>query len=129
MTRRTGRALSRRERQIMEVIYARGSATAAEVRAALPDAPGYSSVRTLLALLEEKGQLTHTKDGRRYVYRPTVSPEKARRSALARVVQTFFGGSVSAAVATLIDVEPGSLSEDELARLREIVRRAGKEER
>ena len=129
MKRHPDHALSRRERQIMEIIYARGSASASDVQDALPDAPGYSSVRTLLTLLEEKGHLTHTKDGRRFVYSPTVSHDKARRSAMARVLQTFFGGSVTEAVATLIDGRPDSLSEDEIARLREIVARAEEEGR
>ena len=86
--------LSRRERQIMDVVYRRGRATAAEVRDNLPDPPSYSAVRALLRLLEEKGHLGHEQDGRPYVYRPTVPASRARRSALRRVLQTFFDDSV-----------------------------------
>src|SRR5262245_25352437 len=86
-------SLSRRERQIMEVIYRLGEATAAEVLRGLTDPPGYSAVRALLRILEEKGHLTHVARGPRYVYRPTVARDKARRSALQRVVDTFFEGS------------------------------------
>src|SRR5437868_2296202 len=96
--------LTRRERQIMDVIYRRGQATVAEVLAGLPDPPSYSSVRTLLKLLEAKGQLRHEASGPRYVYIPTLSRDKARRSALRNVVKTFFDGSTEEAVAALLDV-------------------------
>jgi BlaI family transcriptional regulator, penicillinase repressor len=117
-------SLSRRERQIMDIIYARGEATAAEVNAALPDPPSYSAVRALLRILEEKGHLRHREDGPRYVYKPIESREKASRSALKRVVQTFFEGSFTKAVAALVDVEGGKLSPAELKRIEAIIKTA-----
>ena len=99
-----GRDLTRRERQIMDVVYARGRVTVAEVLEGLPDPPSYSSVRTLLRLLEEKGQLRHEVAGPRYVYVPTVRREKARRSALRNVIRTFFDGSTEDAMAALLDL-------------------------
>lgn len=116
--------LSRRERQIMDIIYARGEATAAEVGAALPDPPSYSAVRTLLRILEEKGHLKHREDGPRYVFMPTEPRAKASRSALKRVVQTFFDGSLSSAVAALVDAEGGKLSTDELQRIEAVIKAA-----
>ena len=95
--------LSRRERQIMDIIYARGQATAAEVTAALADPPSYSAVRALLRILEQKGHLRHQEDGPRYVFLPTVSRDRARRSALRSLVKTFFDGSPAQAAAALID--------------------------
>ena len=114
--------LSRRERQIMDVIHARGEATAADVNAALPNAPSYSAVRALLRILEEKGFLKHREDGPRYVYLPTESLDLARRSALKRVVETFFEGSLANAVAALVDDE--KLPPDELARIETVIRKA-----
>ena len=124
---KSDRHLSRRERQIMDVVYQRGRATAAEVLDALPDPPSYSAVRALLRVLEEKGHLRHRRDGARYVFLPTVPRETARRSALARVVRTFFGGSTQAAVAALID--QSSLSDTDLDRLRDLIDRARQEGR
>ena len=124
---KTDRHLSRRERQIMDVVYRQGQATAAEVLDALPDPPSYSAVRALLRVLEEKGHLRHRRDGARYVFLPTVPRETARRSALARVVQTFFGGSTEAAVAALID--QSSLSDADLDRLQDLIDRARPEGR
>src|ERR671925_464450 len=95
-------ALSRRERQIMDIIYARGQATAAEVTAALPDPPSYSAVRALLRILEQKGHLRHEQDGPRYVFLPTVPRDRARRSAMRHLVRTFFDGSTEDAVAALL---------------------------
>jgi len=115
-------SLSRRERQIMDVLYARGSATAAEVREALPDPPSYSAVRALLRILEEKGHVRHNQDGPRYVYLPQVSRERARKSALKRLVSTFFEGSAAQAAAALIGTE--RLSKAELERLSSIIERA-----
>jgi predicted transcriptional regulator len=120
--------LSRRERQIMDIVYRRGQATAADVLAALPDPPGYSAVRALLRVLEEKGHLRHEHQGPRYVFLPTVAPEQARRSALKGVVQTFFAGSAEQVVATLLDMRT-KLSDDELDRLAQIIEQARKEER
>jgi predicted transcriptional regulator len=120
-------SLSRRERQIMDVLYAKGAATAAEIRDALTDAPGYSAVRALLRILEDKGHVRHEQHGPRYVYFPQVSKERARRSALKRLVSTFFGGSAAQAAAALIDSE--ALSRDEVARLTEMLERARTGER
>ena len=119
--------LSRRERQIMDVIYQRGQATAAEVAEAIPDPPSYSAVRALLRILEEKGYLRHEQQGLRYVFMPTVKRESARRSALKGVVRTFFDGSVEQTVAALIGQQ--KLSPDELERLAQIIDRARREEK
>jgi predicted transcriptional regulator len=124
MPDRSSRHLSRRERQIMDIIYARGEAAAADVHAALPDAPSYSSVRTLLRILEEKGHLKQREDGPRYIFMPTEARAKASRSALQRVVQTFFDGSLSNAVAALVDAEGGKLSAEELRRIEAIIKAA-----
>ena len=123
------RDLSRRERQIMDIVYRRGRASAAEVRADLPDAPSYSAVRAMLRILEEKGHLEHRKDGPRYVYRATVSVEAARRSALRRLLRTFFDNSLEEAVATLLDVSSSNLSVEELDRLAEMIDQARTEGR
>lgn len=114
-------SLSRRERQIMDVVYQRGQATAAEVREALPDAPGYSAVRALLRILEEKGHLTHAEDGKRYVFSPTQPRPVAAQSALNQIVHTFFGGSVEKAVTTLLSSSDAKLSEEELDRLARLI--------
>ncbi len=116
--------LSRRERQIMDVIYARGEATAAEIQEAMPDAPSYSAVRALLRILEEKRALKHREDGPRYVYLPTQPAEQARRSALKRVVSAFFEGSLASAVASLVDADGGKLDPEELRRLEAIIKKA-----
>ena len=129
MTRGKQTGLSRRERQIMDVIYRSGRATAQEVRGAMPDPPSYSAVRAMLRVLEEKGHLTHRQDGPRYVFEPTVPREAARESALRHMVRTFFGGSASGAVAALLDMEGERLSQDELDRLAEAVERARREGR
>ena len=129
MTSRKADELSRRERQIMDVIYRRGTATAAEVHAALPDAPSYSAVRALLRILEEKGHLNHAQDGPRYVFSPVVSRSSARESALRGVVRTFFGGSATEAVAALLDISDGKLSRDDLDEIAGLIRRAKREGR
>src|SRR5438045_2456543 len=118
------RLLSRREREIMDIVYARGEASAAEVNAALADPPSYSSVRALLRILEEKGHLKHREDGPRYVFLPTEPRAKASRSALRRVVETFFDGSLSGAVAALVDERGGKLSVEELERIEAIIKQA-----
>ena len=123
--KRTHQDLSRRERQIMDIIHRQGEATAAEVNASLPDPPSYSAVRALLRILEEKGFLEHRQERLRYVYRPTESPDLASRSALRQVVETFFKGSLANAVAALVDEE--TLSKDELARIEAIVSKAKEE--
>jgi BlaI family transcriptional regulator, penicillinase repressor len=119
--------LSRRERQIMDVIYARGQATAAEVIEALPDPPSYSAIRALLRILEEKGHLRHLQDGPRYVFVPVVPRDRARRSALKNLVRTFFDGSAAQAAAALID--QSRLSPEEFDRLRDLIEKARKEGR
>lgn len=121
--------LSRRERQIMDVIYRLGRATAAEVHDALPDRPSYSTIRALLRVLETKGHLRHAEDGPRYVYSPTVPRERARESALRQVVTTFFDGSTEAAVAALLDISAARLSDTELNRLAGLIAQAKKEGR
>jgi predicted transcriptional regulator len=123
----TNDTLSRRERQILDILYARNSATAAEVRESMSDPPSYSAVRALLRILEEKGHAKHETQGTRYVYLPSVPRENARHSALARIVQTFFDGSAAQAAAALVD--SGSLSDEELTRLSALIDRARKEGR
>ena len=129
MTERKVPHLSRRERQIMDAVYSAGAATAGEVHERLPDAPSYSAVRAMLRILEEKGHLTHTVDGPRYVYAPVVPRQTARETALRQVVRTFFGGSATEAAATLLDMQESRLSpaeRKELARLIDRARREGK---
>ena len=120
--------LSRRERQIMDVVYRLGQATAAEVLAELPEPPSYSAVRAMLRLLEEKGHVRHEQDGPRYVYLPTVNRDKARKSAMKHLVRTFFDGSTEDAVAALLQNDAG-ISDDELARLAKLIDGAKKEGR
>jgi BlaI family penicillinase repressor len=121
--------LSRRERQIMDVLHAKSQATAAEVLAALPAPPGYSAVRALLRILEEKGHVRHRREGARYVYVPRTSPEVARRSALNRVVSTFFQGSVAQAMAALLETADTELSDRELIKLQKLIKKARQEGR
>jgi len=119
--------LSRRERQIMEAIYRRGRATAVEVSESLPNAPGNSAVRAMLAILVRKGLLKIEKDGPRFVYRPTRPGREAGRSAIRRVVETFFAGSLSSAVAALLDADESDLSAADLARLKAMIEKPTKE--
>jgi len=121
--------LSRRERQIMEIVYRGGRVTASEVLARLPDPPSYSAVRALLRILEDKGHLRHEVSGTRYVYLATVGKQRARRSALRSLVDTFFEGSAAKVVAALLDLSPEDLSEQELARLSRLIEQARKEGR
>ena len=116
--------LSRRERQIMDVIYQHGQASVADVLANLPDAPSYSTVRALLRILEEKGHLTHQKDGPRYIYRPTQPRHEAGQSALKQIVQTFFDKSIEKTVAALVADE--EVSDEELNRLSQLIEQAKK---
>jgi predicted transcriptional regulator len=118
--------LSRRERQIMDVVYARGEASAADVCADLPDPPGKTAVRTLLRILEEKGHLKHRQDGLRYVYLPMRPRGRAGRSALRRVLHTFFEGSLEKAVAAHLGDPAADLSPEELARLANLIHQAQK---
>jgi len=119
--------LSRRERQIMDVIYARGSASVRDVMDSMPDPPGYSAVRAMLRILEEKGHLEHREDGPRYVYVPVVPREEARASALRRLLGTFFDGSTERAFAALLDLSSAELGQDELDRLAVMIEEARKE--
>lgn len=116
--------LSRRERQIIDILYHQGRATAAEVQAKLPDSPSYSAVRALLRILEEKGHVRHEEQGPRYVYLPKVPKERASRSALHHLLQTFFHGSVEQAVTALLDDGSTQLSADELDRIAEHIEAA-----
>lgn len=109
--------LSRREREIMDVLYAAEGLTAAEVRERIPEPPGYSAVRALLRILEEKGHVRHEERGPRYVYAPVVPRARARRTAMDALVETFFGGSPGDAVAALLDASRDKLGPAELERL------------
>ncbi|KPJ88216.1 MAG: CopY family transcriptional regulator [Gemmatimonas sp. SG8_17] len=121
--------LSRRERQIMDVIYARGSATVRDVMDGIPDPPSYSAVRAMLRVMEEKGHLEHRHDGPRYVYVPTMPHSQARESAMKQMLRTFFDGSAERAVAALLDMSGSDLSELELDRLAALIEQARKEGR
>jgi len=116
--------LGRRERQIMDIVHRLGSASVADVRAALADPPTYSAVRGMLKLLEDKGHLTHQADGLRYVYTATVSRAAARKTALRHLVRTFFGGSASEAAASLLEMSDTPLSAADATRLAAIIRDA-----
>ena len=124
MTKQTHTDLSRRERQIVDILYANGRATAADVQAALPEPPSYSAVRAMLRILEEKGHVRHEQDGPRYVYVPTVARDNAKRSALRHVLQTFFGGSAEQAISALLDDGAAKLSDKELDRLEKLINQA-----
>jgi BlaI family transcriptional regulator, penicillinase repressor len=119
-------ALTRRERQVMNILFRRGQATVAEVMDDLPDPPTYSAVRSILRILAGKGLITYREDGPRYVYLPAVNTDRARDEALQHVVRTFFDGSAEQAVTALLRISDADLTDAELARLRERVRSAGK---
>lgn len=121
--------LSRRERQIMDIVYRHGKVTIREVLDELPDPPSYSAVRALVRVLEDKGHLRHVEEGPRYVYLPTRDRERVRSSALAHVVDTFFSGSATQAVAALLDLDGRELSGEELDELEAIIEQARKEGR
>src|SRR2546421_11325890 len=116
--------LSRRERQIMEILYRRGKASASEVRELMENAPGYSAVRAMLRVLEEKGHVRHQAEGLKYVYVPTVAREKAKRSAVKHVLDTFFNGSPEQIVAALLDVSSTRLTREELDRMSQMIENA-----
>ena len=122
-------ALTKRERQIMDVLYRLGRATAADVLAALPGTPHYSTVRTQLRVLEEKGHVQHEDDGMRYVYLPAVPRATARKSALRHLTDTFFDGSAAGAVSALLGRDAGRLSDDELDRIEDLLKTARREEK
>ena len=119
-----GSQLNWRERQVLDALLEAGEASAQEVRGKLPDPPGYSAVRALLAKLERKGLAKHGEKGLRYVYRPTISKSAASRSALSRYVRVFFEGSAAKAVAGMVDLAGGQLSEEELEQIEKAVRKA-----
>lgn len=121
--------LSRREQEVLDIVYACGHATAAEVREAMHDAPTDAAVRTTLRILVAKGHLRIEQDGPRYDYWPTVSPDAARRSELQHVLRTFFGGSTESALATLLDLGPGTLDEDARKRMKRLIDKAAKQGR
>ena len=121
--------LSRRERQIMEILYQHGKASASEVRELMENAPGYSGVRAMLRVLEEKGHVKHEAEGLKYVYVPTVGREKAKRSAVKHVLDTFFNGSPEQIVAALLDVSSTRLTPGELDRMAEMIEKAKREEK
>jgi predicted transcriptional regulator len=120
----THHTLSRRERQIMDVLYQKGRATALEVQESLPDPPSYSAVRALLRILEDKGHVRHEQDGPRYIFTPKTPRDKARRSAIRHLMETFFEDSPEQAVAALLDVSSSKLSEEELDRLARLIENA-----
>ena len=120
--------LSRRERQIMDILYQRGKSSAAEVRASMPDAPSYSAVRAMLRVLEEKGHVKHAAEGLKYVYAPVVDPDKVKRSAVKHLLDTFFQDSPEQVVAALLDVSSKRLKREDLDRMSEMIERARKEE-
>ena len=122
-------SLGRRERQIMDAIYRLGRAAVGDVMLELPDPPTYSAVRAMLRYLERKGHLRHSRDGARYLYEPTVPHSEAQRSALRHLVRTFFRGSRPGAVAALLDLPGKGLTDTDLDRLRDLVRRAQREGR
>lgn len=121
--------LSRRERQIMDVLFRRGEGTVADVMEGIPDPPSYSAVRAMLRTLEDKGHVRHHEDGPRYVYKPTVPREAARQTAVEHLVKTFFDGSTAQAVAALLDGSARALTKDERSRLTALIRRASEEGR
>lgn len=121
--------LSRREREVLDILHTLDRATAEEVREAMAEAPTNPAVRAILRSLVDKGHLRHEYDGPRYIYTPTVPREKARRSALEHVLRTFFGGSVESAVATLLEIESEDLSEEARQRLKEKIDEAQREGR
>ena len=121
-------ALSRRERQIMDILYQKGAATANEVLAALPDPPSSSAVRTLLRILEEKGHARHTQDGVRYVYSPARPQQTAAKDALRHVMKTFFGGRVERVVAALVSESDSQLTDEQFDQLTDLIQRARAQE-
>jgi len=119
--------LSRRERQIMEILFQRGKASATEVREAMTDAPGYSAVRAMLRILEEKGHVKHQAEGLKYVYVPSIGRDKAKRTAVNHLICTCFTGSPENVMAALLDVSSRQLSSEELDRMAQLIESARKE--
>ncbi|MEP6962650.1 MAG: BlaI/MecI/CopY family transcriptional regulator [Acidobacteriota bacterium] len=114
--------LSRRERQILDILYRQGRASAAEIQAALPDSPSNSATRTLLRILEEKGHIRHESDGPRFVFLPSVSRQKAKVTALRHMLQTFFNGSAAEAAAALVDGSAAKMSAAEIEQLEALIK-------
>ena len=127
MTKSGHRNLSRRERQIMDILYQRGRASAQEILDGMPDPPSYSAVRAKLRVLEEKGHVRHQEEALRYVYLPVVTRETARKSALRHLVSTFFAGSVQDTVAALLDLSSANMKSAELDRIAKLIEQARKE--
>ena len=125
----TKTALTRREREIMDILHRAGRASAQEVLEGMKQPPSYSAVRALLRLLEQRGHVRHVQEGQRYVYQPTTSPNEARKNALSHVVRTFFQGSIEQTVTMLIDTSRSKLSGEELDRLAALVEKARREGR
>lgn len=121
--------LSRREREILEILYQRSKASASEVREAMESAPSYSAVRAMLRVLEDKGHARHQAEGLKYVYVPTVPRDKAKRSAVKHMLDTFFAGSPEQIVAALLDVSATRLTREELDRMGEMIEKAKREEK
>lgn len=121
--------LSRRERQIMDIVYEMNDVTVAQVLELIPDPPSYSTVRALLRVLEEKGHLIHKQQGPRYIYSPTLPREEARQNALKHVLKTFFDNSTEDVVAALLNIPEEDLSEEEYKRLTKLIKKAQKEGR
>jgi predicted transcriptional regulator len=121
--------LSRREREIMDVLYSAGSASAGEVHKRIPSPPSYSAVRATLRVLEQKGLIAHEHDGKRYIYRPTLNRNKARRSAVDHLLNTFFDGSTAGAVVALLETPGTDLTPEDLDRMAALIERARKEGR
>ncbi len=122
-------ALSRRERQMMDILFSLGRASGQEIRDRLPDRPSYSAVRTILRVLEQKGHVRHVEEGLRYVYIPAMERETARKSAIERLVATFFEGSVKDAAAAFLDPASAQLSDEDLKDLESMIRKARKEKK
>lgn len=129
MAKKTPLELGRRERQIIETVHRLGEASVAQVREHLEDPPSYSAVRTMLGLLAEKGLLKFRADGKRYLYRPAAAKEQSQRSALLRLLGTFFGGSPGDAMAALLDISSDELTDEQLHRLTDLIEQARREKR
>ena len=129
MSRGSPLDLGKRERQIVEVVYRLGEASVAEVRGQLPDPPSYSAVRAMLGLLVEKRVLKYRRDGKRYLYRPAMPKEQARQSVLRNLLTTFFGGRPTDAMAALLEISAGELSDEDLDRMRQMIDQAREEDR
>ena len=127
MTREPAHTLSRRERQMMDILYRRGRATASEIHRELPDRPSYSAVRAKLRVLEEKGHIRHEEQALRYVYLPVVPRDKARQSALRQLLETFFDNSAEQAITALLTLKGGGLERDKLDHLAALIEKAKKE--